>query len=70
MSKQQIVQAGEGPNYGWSNDHIYVKTSRDLTAGRVTVLEDTLKPGFYLPRHHHRVMTEIFYILCAPPWGD
>src|SRR5258708_19410403 len=65
MPKQQIIQAGEGPNYEWSNDHIYVKTSHDLTAGRVTVVEDTLKPGFHLARHHHREMTEVFYILAG-----
>ena len=26
-------------------------------------MEDTLKSGFYLGRHHHKVMTEVFYIL-------
>ena len=27
------------------------------------MVEDTLKPGFDLPRHHHKKMTEVFYIL-------
>lgn len=27
------------------------------------MVEDTLKPGFYLGRHHHKIMTEVFYIL-------
>jgi len=61
--KQQIIPAGGGEDYDWSNDHVYVKTSVDLTDGRVTVVEDTLKPGFDLARHYHKKMTEIFYIL-------
>jgi quercetin dioxygenase-like cupin family protein len=61
--KQQIIQAGKGRDYDWSNDHVYVKTTVDLTEGRVTVVEDTLKPGFDLARHYHKKMTEIFYIL-------
>ena len=61
--KQQIIQAGKGPDYDWANDHVYVKTCVDLTEGRVTVVEDTLKPGFDLARHYHKMMTEIFYIL-------
>lgn len=61
--KQQIIAQGQGQDYDWSNDHIFVKTTLDLTGGRVTVVEDTLKPGFHLPRHHHKEMTEIFYIL-------
>ncbi|MDZ4769066.1 MAG: cupin domain-containing protein, partial [Chloroflexota bacterium] len=39
------------------------KTAQDLTGGRVTVIEDTLKPGFHLARHYHKQMVEIFYIL-------
>lgn len=27
------------------------------------MVEDRLKPGFYLPRHHHKMMTEVFYVL-------
>lgn len=61
--KQQIIDAGAGQSYDWSSDHIFVKTPAAFTDGRVTVVEDTLKPGFHLPRHHHKVMTEIFYIL-------
>jgi quercetin dioxygenase-like cupin family protein len=59
----QVIPMGGGENYDWSKDHIYVKAALTLTDGRVTLVEDTLKPGFHLPRHHHRVMTEIFYIL-------
>jgi quercetin dioxygenase-like cupin family protein len=61
--KQQIIPAGKGDDYDWSKDHVYVKASADLTDGRVTVVEDTLKPGFDLARHYHKKMTEIFYLL-------
>lgn len=27
------------------------------------MVEDTLKPGFHLARHHHKIMTEVFYML-------
>ena len=40
-----------------------MKTTLDLTNGRVTVVEDRLNPGFYLPRHCHKEITEIFYVL-------
>jgi quercetin dioxygenase-like cupin family protein len=61
--KPQIIPAGGGRDYDWSNDHVYVKTTVDLTEGRVTVVEDTLKPGFDLARHYHKKMIEIFYVL-------
>jgi quercetin dioxygenase-like cupin family protein len=63
--QQHIVAAGAGPDYDWANDHIFVKAPRDLTDGRVTVVEDVLKPGFNLPRHQHRTMVEIFYVLAG-----
>ena len=61
--RHQVVGPGEGPDYDWSQDHVTVKTPVALTDGRVTVVKDTLKPGFHLPRHYHRSMVEIFYIL-------
>ena len=61
--KPYIVEPGEGTDYDWSQDHISVKTPADLTAGRVTVVEDVLKPGFHLPAHRHRSMVEIFFII-------
>jgi len=61
--KQQIIARGGGTPYDSSKDHISVKTTVDLTEGRVTVVEDTLKPGFDLARHYQKRMTEIFYIL-------
>ncbi len=61
--QHQVIEAGGGPDYDWANDHIFVKTTCELAEGRVTVVEDTLKPGFHLARHHHKQMTEIFYVL-------
>ena len=61
--KHHVVAAGRGPDYDWSQDHISVKTPMELTNGRVSVVEDVLKPGFHLPAHRHRSMVEIFYIL-------
>lgn len=60
---QEIIQAGAGIEYEWSSDHIFVKTLGHLTQGRASMVEDTVKPGFHLARHHHKQMTEIFYIL-------
>lgn len=59
----EIINAGEGIEYEWSSDHIFVKTMGSLTAGRASLVEDTMKPGFHLARHHHKKMAEIFYIL-------
>jgi quercetin dioxygenase-like cupin family protein len=61
--RQHVVPTGAGPDYDWANDHVFVKSPQELTDGRTTVVVDILKPGFALPRHHHQVMAEIFYIL-------
>ncbi len=61
--KQYFVAPTDGREYDWSQDRISVKTPTELTDGRVTVVEDSLKPGFHLPAHRHRSMVEIFYIL-------
>ena len=61
--KQQIILPGQGKSYDWSKDHIFVKSTLDLSDGRLTLVEDRLKPGFSLARHHHRKMIEIFYVL-------
>jgi quercetin dioxygenase-like cupin family protein len=63
--RQKIVRPGEGKSYDWSKDHVFVKATLDLTDGRVTLVEDQLKPGFTLARHHHKKMTEIFYVLAG-----
>ncbi len=58
-----IVPAGAGPEFDWEADRVFVKTPAEFTDGRVTVVEDSLKPGFHLARHHHRQMAELFYVL-------
>ena len=58
-----VIRPGEGLHYDWTKDHIVVKTTLGITDGRVTVVEDTIKPGFHLPRHHHKRTVEIFYVL-------
>ncbi len=63
MRTQQIILPDQGKNYQWSKDHVFVKSSIDLSNGRLTLVEDSLKPGFSLARHHHRKMIEIFYVL-------
>lgn len=60
---KEVIRPGEGTEYEWSSDHIFVKTMGEMTDGRASMVEDTLKPGFHLARHHHKKMTEIFYIL-------
>ncbi|MEM6980318.1 MAG: cupin domain-containing protein, partial [Planctomycetota bacterium] len=44
-------------------DHCFVKVASEATSGEFSMVEDTLKLGFKLGRHHHKVMTEVFYIL-------
>jgi quercetin dioxygenase-like cupin family protein len=61
--RQQIILPGQGKSYDWSKDHVHVKSSFDLSDGRLTLVEDRLKPGFFLARHHHKRMIEIFYVL-------
>jgi quercetin dioxygenase-like cupin family protein len=61
--KQQIILPGQGKSYDWSKDHVVVKSTLDLSDGRLTLVEDRLKPGFFLARHHHKKMIEIFYVL-------
>ena len=63
MGSKYLVPTGGGLDYDWSNDHVFIKTPLELTDGRVTVVEDILKPGFHLATHHHRAMVEIFYVL-------
>ncbi len=63
MKEKEIIRNGEGENYDYSQDHCFIKLSSKQTNGELSFVEDTLKPGFYLGRHHHKIMTEIFYIL-------
>ncbi len=59
----RFVAAGHGTTFDWANDVVRVKTPAALTDGAVTVVEDTLKPGFHLDRHQHKTMAKIFYVL-------
>lgn len=63
MKEKEIIRNGEGKNYNYSQDHCFVKLSSHHTNGELSFVEDTLKPDFYLGRHHHKIMTEVFYIL-------
>jgi len=63
MTKRELIRNGEGENYNYSQDHCFIKLSSHHTNGELCFVEDTLKPGFYLGRHHHKIMTEVFYIL-------
>lgn len=63
MRSKEVIRKGEGDNYPYSQDHCFVKLSSHHTNGELSFVEDTLKPGFYLARHHHKIMTEVFYIL-------
>lgn len=63
MKEKEVIRNGEGDNYPYSQDHCFIKLSSHHTNGELSFVEDTLKPGFYLGRHHHKIMTEVFYIL-------
>ncbi len=63
MKEREIIKNGEGNNYNYSQDHCFIKLSSRQTNGELCFVEDKIKPGFYLPRHHHKIMTEVFYIL-------
>ncbi len=63
MNNFEVIRNGEGDDYDYSQDHCYVKLSSNNTNGELSFVEDSLKPGFFLARHHHKIMTEIFYIL-------
>ena len=63
IKTKEYIKKGEGENYNYSQDHCFVKLSSRHTNGELCMVEDTLKPGFHLKRHHHKIMTEVFYML-------
>jgi len=63
MESHSIVRAGGGKDYDYSQDHCFVKLASNETDGHLCFVEDQLKPGFRLGRHHHKIMTEVFYVL-------
>lgn len=63
MKEKEVIRNGEGENYNYSQDHCFIKLSSKKTNGELCFVEDKIKPGFFLPRHHHKIMTEVFYML-------
>ena len=63
MDSQQYIAKGHGENYNYAQDHCFIKLSSRDTNGELCLIEDRLKPGFHLKRHHHKRMTEVFYML-------
>ena len=63
MTEFQWIPAGEGEDFDYSQDHCFVKLSSNDTDGELCFVEDELRPGFSLGRHHHKIMTEVFYVL-------
>jgi len=63
MKNKQHIKKGEGENYNYSQDHCFIKLSSRDTNGELCLIEDSVKPGFHLKRHHHKLMTEVFYML-------
>jgi quercetin dioxygenase-like cupin family protein len=63
INSQLFIRKGEGENYNYAQDHCFIKLSSRHTNGELCVVEDTIKPGFHLKRHHHKIMTEVFYML-------
>ncbi|WP_420316017.1 cupin domain-containing protein [Ekhidna sp.] len=63
MESKHYVPNGQGENFNYSQDHCFIKVSSIDTNGELCLIEDTIKPGFHLKRHHHKIMTEVFYML-------
>ncbi len=63
MRSKKYVARGQGENYNYSQDHCFIKVSSKDTNGELCLIEDTIKPGFHLKRHHHKIMTEVFYMI-------
>lgn len=63
MKNKEVIKKGQGENYNYSQDHCFIKLSSRQTNGELCFIEDTLKPEFYLERHYHKIMTEVFYVL-------
>src|SRR5471030_1636393 len=63
MSSYSVVLPGQGTEYRWKNDHIFVKIAGRETGGAFSMVEDNLKAEFALGLHEHRSHSETFYIL-------
>jgi len=67
--KQRVVAPAQGPDYDWSPGHISVKTPVELTDGRVSVVEDLLKPRPYARRDNVGRSTHSTAQPFASPFG-
>jgi quercetin dioxygenase-like cupin family protein len=63
MARFTLVGPGEGKDYAWESDHIFVKVPGTETGGAFSMVEDNLKAEFALGLHEHRTHSETFYIL-------
>lgn len=63
MATHNYTPSGKGKDFDYSQDHCFVKLSSHETNGELCMVEDRLKPGFHLARHHHKIMTEVFFML-------
>jgi quercetin dioxygenase-like cupin family protein len=63
VKNKETIRKGHGDNYPFSQDHCFIKLSSANTNGELCFVEDNLKHGFHLKRHHHKIMTEVFYML-------
>lgn len=63
MKSKVYLPNGQGENYNYSQDHCFIKVSSNDTNSELCLIEDKIKPGFHLKRHHHKIMTETFYML-------
>ena len=63
MESKKYIEHGQGENYNYAQDHCFIKVSSRDTNSELCLIEDTLKPGFHLKRHHHKKMMEVFYML-------
>ncbi|MBV9262036.1 MAG: cupin domain-containing protein, partial [Pseudolabrys sp.] len=63
MTNYHVVPAGQGTNYRWERDNIFVKVAGTQTGGAFSMVEDNLKAEFALGLHEHRTHSETFYIL-------
>ncbi len=61
--KYKVIPIDGGKRYDWQNDNIKVHLTSDDTNGAFTLVEDNLKPTFYLPLHVHHQHSETFHIL-------
>lgn len=60
---RRLVAPGEGEHWWMLGTLMTTKAGPDVTAGRLTVVEMELPPGYAVPPHQHRDEEELFYVL-------